>query len=115
MKDLKSWFGHKTVQIICLGVAALILLILVWQVFFAKEERKLQGGETEREIRMSEILGKLNGIDQAYVLITEDDGVAVGAIVFFEGEDSILSRIQIVDVTSSALNIEKKNIQVYPV
>lgn len=113
MKDIKALFEHRTTKILLLAIGALVLLLLIWKVFFVGERELYSSGATEQEGRIAEMLRKLNGIDRAYVMISEENGAPVSAIVFFEGDDSILVRIHILDVTSSALNIEKKNIQVY--
>lgn len=114
MKDLKMLLRNRTVQMILLCAGALLLLILVWQVFFAGDRNGEAQSGTDAEIKMAELLAKLEDVDSAYVAISEEDGVPVGAIVFFQGNDGIHVRIQILDLTSTALRIDKKNIQVYP-
>lgn len=114
MKELKTLLQNRTVQMILLCAGALLLLVLVWQVFFAGDWNAEEQSGTDAEIKMAELLAKLEDVDSAYVAISEENGVPVSAIVFFRGNDGIHVRIQILDLTSTALRIEKKYIQVYP-
>ena len=46
-------------------------------------------------------------------MITSEDGKAVSAIVVCHGADSILTRIRVIDVTVTALGVERGNVLVY--
>ena len=59
------------------------------------------------------MLERVEGIEDASVMIVEEDGRAVSAIVVYSGEDSILSRMRILEIASSALGLPKEKVQVY--
>src|SRR5699024_11726218 len=48
--------------------------------------------ETQQEARISAMLERVEGIEEASVMIVEEEGEAVSCIVVYRGEDSILSR-----------------------
>lgn len=113
-KLLKS----KKARTVLLLLAALLLLFAVWGVFFRGEEDRavFAGGytPTEREARLCKLLEEVEGVGGVTAMITEKDGVPVGAIVVFGGADSILARMRVLDITSAALHLDKKCVQVYP-
>lgn len=113
MKDWKKVLENRTARIVLFCVLALLLLAAIWRVFFAGESAVGSYDETEKEARISAMLERVEGIEDASVMIVEEDGRAVSAIVVYSGEDSILSRMRILEIASSALGLPKKKVQVY--
>lgn len=111
-ENIKNLLKNKTFVIVCICVIALVLLIAVWKVFFTSEKTTVL--QTEEEVRLCNLLKKIEGVNDPAVMISSSDGEIVGAVVVFEGSDSILTRIRVIDVTATALSIEKGKIQVYP-
>ena len=68
---------------------------------------------TEREERLVLLLEKLDDVDGATVMVTEEDGVPVSAIVFFEGTDGLLVRMHILEISAAALGIDRSNVHIY--
>lgn len=101
--------------LICVG--ALLLLFAVWKVFFGSGGTKQTSGNytpTELERRLSQILSEIDGVGQTTVMIGEEDGVPVSAIIVFDGADGILTRMRVIEAASNALNIPPKDVLVYP-
>ena len=109
---MKNFLKSKTAKILLLCLLALLLLLAVWKVFFGTTTEEYHS--TEREQRLCQLLSQVEGIGNAKAMISEEGGVPVSAIVVFEGADSILTRMRVMDITATALNIDKKNVQVYP-
>lgn len=112
-EDIKKLWENKAVRVCILAFAALLLLFLVWKVFFASSSSAAVFEQTEREIRLIQLLKEIDGIDDAHVLITESEGAVVSAVIVYEGKDEILVRMRILDIASSALNLGKQYVQVY--
>lgn len=112
--NIKKLFGGRTARIILVCVAALVLLLAVWKVFFGGKTENESYRPTEQEERLCLILSRIEGVKGATVMISENGGAAVGAVIVFEGADSILTRMRVLEVTSNALNIGKEYILVYP-
>ena len=110
---MKDFLKSKTAKILLLCLLALLLLLAVWKVFFGAQNAD-EYRATEREQRLCQLLSEVEGIGNAKAMISEEDGVPVSAIIVFEGADSILTRMRVLDITAAALNIDKKNVQVYP-
>lgn len=112
-EKLRRLYENKTVRIIAVLILALILLIVVFRVF-AVGEAGSDYTPTEREARLVRLIETLDEVTDATVMVTEEDGAAVGAVVIFRGEDGILTRMRILEIAAGALNIPKSAVIVYP-
>lgn len=113
--SLKKIWENKTVRYLLIGAVSLLLLLALWRTFGAEDTKATSLYEpSPQEARIAELLSDVEGIENANVLISESDGVIVNAVVVYEGTDSILVRMRILDITSAALNLSKQNVQVYP-
>ncbi len=112
-ESLKRFFENKTVRIIAVLLLALVLLIVVFRVFAVSDD---SGGyaPTERESRLIRLIETLDEVTEATVMVTEEEGMPVGAVVIFRGEDGILTRMHILEIAAGALNIPKQAVLVYP-
>lgn len=111
MQKCKEFFGQRTVKIVLVLLLGLALLLLAFRVFAPRKETSYE--ETAREERLSALLEKLEGVKSASVMITEEEGRAVGAVVIFEGEDTFLVRIRLAEIAAGALGIEEREIRIY--
>ena len=91
-EKLKSFFSDKTVRAIALALLALLLLFAAWKVFFSGNTSSVS--HTEEELRLSAVLGQIEGVGDVDVMITTSDGTAVSAVVVCKGADSILTRMR---------------------
>ena len=110
--NVREFFKNKTVRLVLLGAAALLLLILAYFVFVRQDSAAYTA--TEQEKRLSVLLEEIEGVKSATVMITEKEGAPVSAVVIFEGEDGILTRTRLMEVAASALSLRTRDILVYP-
>lgn len=110
--NVSALFKNKTFRLVLIGLAALLLLVLVWAVFFPKKSEDVSA--TEREVRLKALLEELNGVEEATVMITEREGEPVAAVILFEGEDGILIRTRMMEIAARALSLRTQDICVYP-
>lgn len=106
---------NKTVLIIILLIFTLVLAVVIMN--------GLNGGETETsntsseqtstEKKLSEILSSIAGVGDTQVMINEDDGGINGVIIVCTGANNIMTRNNIINAVSTALNIEKNIIAIY--
>jgi len=113
MGRLKKLFANRKVTAIVALVTALLLLFLVWKVFFGEEKRATPYGATEEEKKLSALLCSLDGVDEATVMISTEEGKAVSAVIVFDGEDKLLLRMNILSAASAALNLPRSSVHVY--
>ena len=103
LNELKK---NKTFRIIAILVAALLLLLAVWAVFFKKGSSGTYA-PTEAEARLSILLNEIEGVQKTTVMITERDGLPVSA-------DGILIRSRLIEASAKALSLNARDILVYP-
>ncbi len=113
LEPLKRFFSDKRVRTVAILLAALLLLLAVYAVF-SRGEEKSAGPSSETEIRLSELLTAIDDVDEATVMVTEEQGVPVSAVVIFEGKDGILTRNKLLEITANVLRIAKSAILIYP-
>lgn len=104
---------NKKIRVILIGLAAILLLLLVWAVFF-KGEKSAGYTPTAQEAKLSVLLREIEGVESVTVMISERDGTPVSAVVVFVGEDGILVRTRIMEAAASALSLQTRDIHVYP-
>lgn len=114
MDRIRALLRSGKIRAALLGIGAVLLLVLVFRVFFSTEGAAETYVPTERESRICRLLEEVEGVKRATVMVTEEEGVAVSAIVVFEGADSILTRMRVLGIVSSALRIDGNKVQVYP-
>lgn len=116
MKEaLKKLWENKTARILLIALIALALLLGCWFVF-GKTEVAPTGtyAPTAQEERIGALLSEIDGVERVAVMVTEENGVPVSAVVVFDGEDGILVRLRITQITANALNLADNRIYVYP-
>lgn len=114
-ENIKKFFNNKTTRIVLILLIALLLLFAVYRVFFKSETpTKAQYQASELEQRLSRILSQIDGVGETTVMVGEEEGKAVSAVIVFSGADSILTRMRVIDAASGALGIGKENVLVYP-
>ena len=118
MKEtVKKLFAGKTARILIIAGAALLLLLLCWAVFGRSEKSTATSAgytPTVEETRLSAILSQIEGAGTVNAVITEEEGVPVSAVIFFDGTDGILTRLRLTQAAAASLNIAENRVLVYP-
>lgn len=116
MRKALDWVKENKKIII---VAALIV-VLVCILFFMNKgaESSAAGTFSSREKSVTEqkltsILSNMEGVGDTEVMINESDGVISGVVIVCRGADNIMTRNDILNAVSTALNIDKKIIAIY--
>ena len=118
MKEaVRKLWANKTARILLISGAALILLLVSWLVFGKGGSQTAASTgyiPTEQEERLAAILSRVEDAGNVSVLITEEDGAAVGAVVMFDGPDGILVRLRLTQIAARALGIAENRVLVCP-
>ena len=69
--------------------------------------------KSETEVKLTGILSSIDGVGRADVMITEEEGKIVGVVVVCDGADNLMTRSNILNAVSTALNVDKKIIAIY--
>lgn len=114
-EKIKKILHNSALRVIVVCVLAFLLLLAVWKVFFREKGGNASGYEpTPLEHRLSLLLEEIEGVEEATVMIGEEDGVAASAVVIIKGDVGLVTRSRVVDATANALNIARREILVYP-
>ncbi len=113
---LQKCFQDKRVRIAVCILLALALVFAVWKVFFHENSSKTSQTveQTELERRLSLILSRIEGVENASVMVSEEAGEAVSVVIVFEGADSLITRMRVTEAAANALNITQSAVRVYP-
>ena len=69
--------------------------------------------KSQEELKLTRILSELEGVGDAEVMITSDGDGVKGVVIICEGAENIMVKSSILNVVSTALNIDKNNIAIY--
>lgn len=114
MKAIAGWFRDKKKLI---AVIALVVLLIV-AVFLLFGDGKKQSSlsdsfRSDTELRLVALLESMDGVGDAEVMVTENDGDVTGVVVVCDGANSIVVRNDILNAVSTALDINKNIIAIY--
>lgn len=114
-KPLKWVKDNKKILII-----AILLTVLICIVCFMNMAKGVQTGGTAysqdksaTEIKLCGILSNMEGVGETDVMINESNGEITGVVIICRGADNIMTRSNILNAVSTALNIDKKIIAIY--
>lgn len=107
MKAVNWLKSHRKLVI----VAALVVILIAIVIVFFGDDKKSEKSDTE--VRLMNILERIDGIGQTDVMITEGDGMITGVVVVCDGADSILVRNNVLNAVSTALDIDRSIIAIY--
>ena len=100
-------------------IVVLLLVLLIGAVYFINEGQKTQStssvntSKSETEVKLTGILSNIEGVGNTDVMITENEGEILGVVIVCEGANNIMTRSNILNAVSTALNIDKKIIAIY--
>ena len=115
MRKVIDWV-KKNKKII---IVVLLLAILIGTVYIIDKGKPkasstvVTSAKSEKEIKLTGILSNIDGVGKTDVMITEEEGKIVGVVIVCEGADSLLTRSNILNAVSTALNVDKKIIAIY--
>lgn len=100
-------------------IAVILLVVLIAAVYFINQSKKGPASATSNvnktttEVKLASILNSIDGVGATDVMINENQGEISGVVIVCEGADNIMTRNNILNAVSTALNIDKKIIAIY--
>lgn len=116
MKRLTDYLkSHRKILLIsCLLVTLIALAFLLYG-----SKNKIStvstsdNARSQTEVKLMRILSEIDGVGKAEVMIHEGKNGIEGVIIVCEGAYNIMTRNDILNAASTALNVEKNNIAIY--
>lgn len=112
MKRVSEWLKEQK-KLIIVSVLIVALIIIVFLFFGGENSSSAGTAKTAEELRLTALLERMDGVGDADVMITEDEGGIAGVVVVCDGADRIMVRNDILNAVSTALNINKNIIAIY--
>lgn len=101
-------------------IVVLLIVILIGTVYFINKSKKpssmvsaVGSEKSDTEVKLTGILRNIEGVGNTDVMITESDGRIIGVVIVCEGANNIMTRSNILNAVSTALDIDKKIIAIY--
>lgn len=115
MRKALEWVKENKKIIITLALIALILCALYFMDLSAKSAAAsdIARDRSPTEAKLAAILGDIEGVGSLDLMINESEGEITGVVVVCSGANNIMTRNNILNAVSTALNIDKKIIAIY--
>ena len=100
-------------------IVVLLLAILIGTVYIIDKGKAntastaTNSSKSATEIKLTGILSSIDVVGKTDVMITEEEGKIVGVVIVCEGAGNLMTRSNILNAVSTALNIDKKIIAIY--
>ena len=100
-------------------IVVVLVIILIGTVYFINKRDEKSASTTTStqksatEVKLSTILSSIEGVGATDVMVTEIGSQIVGVVIVCEGANNIMTKNNILNAVSTALNIDKKIIAIY--
>ena len=100
-------------------IVVVLIIILIGTIYFINKGNEKAAStttstqKTATEVKLSNILSAIDGVGATDVMVTESGGKIVGVVIVCEGANNIMTKNNILNAVSTALNIDKKIIAIY--
>lgn len=115
MKRVSEYFKEKK-NILIIALLLALFVAIGFALYGSKSKVSsvvADAGKTATEIKLTRILGEIDGVGKTEVMINECEGGISGVIIVCEGADKIMIRNDILNAVSTALGIDRGNIAIY--
>ena len=100
-------------------IVVVLIVLLIGAVYLLDLGKKTTltsaqySSKSQTEIKLEGILSNIEGVGNTDVMINENDGEILGVVIVCEGANNIMTRSNILNAVSTALNIDKSIIAIY--
>lgn len=101
-------------------IVVVLIIILVGTIYFINKASDKSsttsvniGDKSATEVKLTAILSSIDGVGATDVMINEGEKGILGVIIVCEGANSIMTKNDILNAVSTALNINKNLIAIY--
>ena len=102
--------ANKNILVIAAIVLALVVLVVV---FNGSGEGEDGAAVSDDEQRLQTILSHMEGVGESRVMISRGEDGIDGVVIVCDGAENIMTRSDILNAVSTALNIDKNIIAIY--
>ncbi len=103
-------------------IVVILIIVLVGTIYFINRATKntaqtsaTAGDKSATEVKLTGILSSIDGVGATEVMINEGDEGILGVVIVCEGANNIMTRNDILNAVSTALNVDKNLIAIYSI
>lgn len=103
-------------KILLLAVALSTLIILAFILYGSKNKITQTSSSynmSSTEVKLTRILSEIDGVGKAEVMVNEGQSGIEGVIIVCEGAYNLMTRSDLLNAVSTALNVDKNIIAIY--
>ena len=100
-------------------IVVILIIVLVGTIYFLNKGNKKEVAATSTteksatELKLTAILSSISGVGATDVMINESEDGILGVVIVCEGANNIMTKNDILNAVSTALNVDKKIIAIY--
>lgn len=101
-------------------IVVILIIVLVGTIYFINKASQktaatsaVSADKSATEQKLTGILSSIDGVGATDVMINENDSGVLGVVIVCEGANNIMTRNDILNAVSTALNIDKNLIAIY--
>ncbi len=99
-------------------IVVILIIVLVGTIYFINKATEKapafsDTAKSETEVKLTGILSSIDGVGATDVMINESTDGIKGVVIVCEGANNIMTRNNILNAVSTALNIDKNLIAIY--
>lgn len=101
-------------------IVVILIIVLVGTIYFINGSNKKDksastnaGEKSATEVKLTTILSSIEGVGATEVMINESENGILGVVIVCVGADNIMTRNDILNAVSTALDVDKKIIAIY--
>ncbi len=101
-------------------IVVILIIVLVGTIYFINKATNkttqtsaITGEKSSTEVKLTGILSSIDGVGATDVMINEGENGVLGVVIVCEGANNIMTRNNILNAVSTALNIDKNLIAIY--
>lgn len=101
-------------------IVVILIIVLVGTIYFINKATDKSASnavnvadKSATELKLTGILSSIDGVGATDVMINEGNGEVLGVVIVCEGANNIMTRNNILNAVSTALNIDKNLIAIY--
>ncbi|MDE6585702.1 MAG: hypothetical protein K2K80_03380 [Clostridia bacterium] len=100
-------------------IVVILIIVLVGTIYFINKSQKndvptvSSTAKSATEIKLTNILSAIDGVGSTDVMINEGEEGILGVVIVCDGANNIMTKSDILNAVSTALNVDKNLIAIY--
>lgn len=99
-------------------IVVILIIVLVGTIYFINKAQNnapasVNTAKSQTELKLMGILSAIDGVGETDVMINEGENGIIGVVIVCQGANNLMTKSDIYNAVSTALNIDKNLIAIY--